>query len=212
MSAPLDSPPMALVRQIASVLALLAAGIVMFGCGGPDQPSSADIDPATAASINDKLDQIEERVAASDCFGDNSAESSLATLQSAVGGELLANEDEAFRTDLEDLLNQLGDQLQTDPQCSAETTSTSTTSTISTTEPTETTPSTTSTETSTTSTPTKTTTTTEPDTTAVPPVDGPPAVPPGQEGDEGSGGVSPGGFGPGREAGKKPKKPKDGGP
>lgn len=212
----LDSPRMALGRQTALLAAFVAAVLAISGCGGDD--SSAGIDPGVAENINTKLDRIQERFDDGNCTGDNSAEDALDNLRNDVP-IVLEGEDDQFVSDLSEMLDDLGTQI--DEQCveaedttTDETTDTTTTDTV---EPP------TTTETTTTDTTTKDTTdTTTRDTTTNPPDNpgngngnGPPA------GGGAPGGGSPptdpggsGGFNPGRKAGKddKPPKPKHGKP
>jgi thioester reductase-like protein len=189
----LHSPPMSPRRLIASCLAVLATGTAMLGCGSSD-PVQVDIPSATVAAINSKLDQIQARFAAGDCTGSNSAESSLESLRAAVNG---LDVDRQFIDDMNEMLDNLGKQI--DAQCrepDKTTTTTSTTDTLPTTTQTttDTVPTTTETTTkeTTQTTTTTDTTTTQPQTSTTTP----------------GGGVSPGG----RNGKKAPKGNRNGKP
>jgi hypothetical protein len=203
---------MAAGRQIALLSALAAALVALAGCGGGDT-SSAGIDPASGEAINAKLDQIQARASEGDCTGENSAKSALESLQGDVSGGLLANEDEGFVSDLSEMLDQLGQQI--DEQCeqkdqtTSSSTKSTTTTTTTTTEPTTTEDTTSTKDHETSSTTTEDTTPTPPDN----PGGGPPPTTPGGGGTPpGQGGTQPGGsggFSPGKEKPepKKPEKP-----
>jgi hypothetical protein len=204
---------MALGRQIALLSALAAALVALAGCGGDDS-TSAGIPVESGDAINAKLDQIQERVAEQDCFGEGSAQSALEALQGDVSGGLLADEDEGFVSDLSEMLDQLGQQIQDQCEQKDQTTSSTeptTTTTTTTTEPT-TTEETTSTKDHETSTPTEDTTEQPPDNSGNNGGGPPPTTPGGGGTPPGQGGTPPGqsgGFSPGRKPAKegKPKKP-----
>lgn len=215
MRSQLNWPRMALARQIAFSLCLLVVGLVLLGCGGGDSSAELSGEPFTAQNeedFNGKLDKIDGYVAEGRC---DTAQSNLDALVTAVGN-VPPETDEGLKTDLLDLLSQLGDQI--DSECvPADTATTSSTST----EPTTTdSSSTTSSESSTTTKSDSTTSSTEstteppPDETT-PPEDGfNPGVgtPPGQGEDipGTSGGTAPGGKKKADKAkeDKKPKGPK----
>ena len=193
----LDSPPMALGRQIAVCVCLLAAGTLLLGCGGNDDSTEITGEAFSTQNeidFNEKLDKIAGYVAEDRC---DTAQSNLGALEDAVQG-VSADTDEGLKSDLLDLLSQLGDQI--DTECVETVTSTTTEETdteSSTTEPVETTSSTSSTSTTdeeTTDPETDTTTPPEDDDDEfVPPEEG---VPPGQGGTiPGTGGTAPGGDG-----------------
>jgi hypothetical protein len=210
---------MALGRRFALLPALAAALVLLAGCGGGDT-TSAGIDPSVGDAINAKLDQIQERVNEGSCTGENSAASSLESLRADVDGPLLDGADDQFVSDLSDMLDQLGQQI--DDQCNQkEPTTTSSTSSTTTTTTETTIPSTTEDTTSSTKEHSTSSTTTSEETTTTPPDNpggGPPATTPGGGGTPpGHGGTPPGqsgGFSPGKKSPKehkaeKPKKHKD---
>ena len=203
----LHSPPMSSAgRLIAACLAVLAAGLVMLGCGSSNEVK-VDLPPETVQAITEKLDQIQERFDAGDCTGPNSAETSLESLQVAVDG--LEGVEQQFTDDMNQMLDNLGEQIADQCQEPEPTTSstTDTTDTVPTT--TDTVPTTTDTTTTTTTDTTKSTTTTT-STTPEPPT-GPPGNPGNPNGNGPGGGVVPGG-GKKENSGhiKKPKPEKDG--
>jgi hypothetical protein len=175
----------------------------MLGCGSGGDVS-VDLAPETVQEITAKLDQIQERFDSGDCTGPNSADSSLASLRAAVealdGGE-------QFTSDMNRMLDNLGQQIAT--QCrEAETTTTEPDTTTDTTPPplTDTTTTTTTKDTTTETTTTKTTTTTTPE---------PPTGPTGNgNGNEPGGGVVPRSKkeNPGKAKNPKAGKAKDGRP
>jgi hypothetical protein len=157
-------------RPIAACLAALTAALLGLGCGSSDS-GGADIPPETAAAINAKLDEVEKRFEDGKCEGSGSAESSLGSLREAVDGELLADADEGFVADLNELLDHLAGLIsekcnpEDEEEPTTDPTTTETTDTVP--ETTDTVPETTeTTETTTTTTDTTrnttTTTTTEP--------------------------------------------------
>lgn len=189
---------MALRRQIAFCLGVFAVAGSLLGCGGGEETTNAKIDPVVADSIREKLAQVKERVDAGSCSGENSAQSSLESLQGEVGGPLLAEERPEFRDDLQELLRELGDQIdaecveaETSPDPTEQTSSTDTEAEESTTTEVETTTSeTTTTDTEPTTAPEDTETTTPPDDTTQPD----PEVPSNPDGNipgTGSGGTAP---------------------
>ena len=202
----LHSPPMSSAgRLIAACVAVFAAGFVMLGCGSGNEVK-VDLPPETVQAITEKLDQIQERFDAGDCTGSNSAETSLESLQAAVDG--LDGVEQQFTDDMNQMLDNLGKQI--DAQCQEPEPTTSSTTDTTDTIPTstDTTPTTTSTSTTTTTDTTKSTTTTSTDTT---PTTGPPGNPNNPNGNGPGGGVVPGG-GKKENSGhiKKPKPVKDG--
>lgn len=214
MRSQLNWPRMALARQIAFSLCLLVVGLVLLGCGGGDSSAELSGEPFTAeneADFNAKLDKIDGYVAEGRC---DTAQSNLDALTTAVGG-VAPETDEGLKTDLLDLLSQLGDQI--DTECVPTDTTTETTTDDTNTEPSTEETTTSSTEKSTTSTepPTDETTTEPPPDETTPPEDGfDPGVgtPPGHGGDipGTSGGTAPGGKKKADKAkdDKKPKGPK----
>ena len=183
----LHSPPMLPRRLIGSCLAVVAAALVMLGCGSSGDPVQVDLPSETVSGVNKKLDQIRERFAAGDCTGANSATSSLDSLKTAVNS---LEVDQQFIDDMNEMLDNLAKQI--DDQC----------------EPAE--------ETTTTDT-TKSTTTTETTTTAPAPPTGPPGNPDNPNGNGPGGGVIPGGgnkkekpkHSGKKDEGGKPKKDED---
>ena len=191
----LHSPPMSSPgRLIASCLAVIAAGLLILGCGSSDQVK-VDLPPETIAAINAKLDQIQGRYDAGNCTGSNSAATSLESLQGAVDG--LQGVDQQFVDDMNQLLDNLGKQIAA--QCQPVDKTTSSTSSTTTTVPpttTDTIPTTTKTTTSTTTDTTKSTTTTTTTGTTTTTPTGP------------GGGVNPGGGKKANAGGPPIKKPK----
>ena len=192
---------MALGRRIACCLGLVAATVLLLGCGSSDS-TSANIDPDIAGDFTDKLAVISGYADEGDC---PHASQALETLKTAVDNES-GQTGEQFTADLQELLDRLGKQI--DDQCeeTVDTTSSSTTDETTETQPILT--DTTSTETSTTTKPTTTSTSTSTSsTTSTPPPpqgNGPPVNPPG--GGTPGGGINPSGkrHSPG-PAIKKPK-------
>ncbi len=189
MKPQLHSPPMSSPgRLIAACLAVVAAGLLMLGCGSGNEVK-VDLPQDTVQAITDKLDQIQERFAAGDCTGSNSAQTSLDALRSAIDG---LDVDEQFVSDMNQMLDNLDEQIAT--QCDPATRTTS-----STTEPTDTLPTTTeptttestTTTTTTTKSTTKDTSSTTTTTTTTPPT-GPPGNPGNPNGNGPGGGVVPG--------------------
>lgn len=221
MNAQLHSGWMALGRQIALCLSLLTLSVVAFGCGSSGETTSADINAETASEYTAKLAKIKDDAQAGDCEG---ALNALDALNGAVDTQADDNGAQ-FTADLQRLLGDLSDQIDSQCKQEADTTSTSSSSSSSTTdpmpvEPTTTTP--TETEESTTKTETKTTTSTSTTQSTTPPPEsggnggsgpGNPAAP-GQNGANpgDGGGVSPGRSGKVKreKPGKGPKKPKRG--
>jgi hypothetical protein len=181
-------------RQVYACLAVLAAGALLFGCGGSGEPSGEPLSDQEVTDYTDNLDKIQAAVDDGDC---DTAQTKLTTLTSAVEA---SNEDgDQTKTDLVTLLDDLGAQIDSDCEPVQETTSTT-----STTETTETVPTETSTtEPTTTSTTEEESSTTTEETTTEPPEEEPPgggSTPPGGGGDDS------GGFEAGKEkAGKGPK-------
>lgn len=119
-------------RRIASLLAVLAAPFALLACGSED-PQSAEIPAELAEDLTAKVDQIRDRIEARDCEGDNSAESSLASLSDAVDNPSI-EVDQEFRDDFQELLGNLRSQIS--EECVEDDRETSTTAE----EPEETTP------------------------------------------------------------------------
>ena len=186
----LHSPPMLPRRLIGSCLAVVAAAIVMLGCGSSGDPVKVDLPSETIAGVNAKLDQIQERFADGKCTGPNSATSSLDSLKTAVNS---LEVDQQFIDDMNEMLDNLAKRI--DDQCepAVETTTTDTTPETTDTIPTTTTPPATDTTTTTTTTDTTKDTTTTTTTTAPEPPTGPPGNPDNPNGNGPGGGVIPGG-------------------
>jgi hypothetical protein len=209
----LHSPPMLPRRLIGSCLAVVAAALVMLGCGSSGDPVQVDLPAETVTGVNAKLDQIQERFTAGKCTGPNSATSSLDSLKTAVNS---LEVDQQFIDDMNEMLDNLAKRI--DDQCepSVETTTTDTTPETTDTLPTTTTPPLTDTTTTTTTDTTKDTTTTT-TTTAPEPPTGPPGNPDNPNGNGPGGGVIPGGGNKkekpkstgNKDEGGKPKKDKD---
>lgn len=126
--AKLDSARMGSVRSISLVIAAFAVLLLSAGCGSED--GGGGLDATDAAAIETKLSQVAERAAAGRCTGDNSALSSLSSLSDFVRGGTLGYVSESTRTDLEELLARLGDQIQSQcEQTDGSAASTTTTST-----------------------------------------------------------------------------------
>ena len=204
----LHSPPMALGRRIACCLGLVAATVLLLGCGSSDT-TSADIDPQTASDLTGQLDRIEAFFQDGNCDRASGAVDNLEKAVDAVSGQT----GEQFTSDMQELVTNLGEQVADECEPPDETTTTPTT-----TEPTESQPTvtddTTPTETSSTTKPTTSSTSTSTSssssttTTTPPPQGNGPPVNPG--GGNPGGGINPGGrrhsAGP---AIKKPKPDKD---
>lgn len=197
---PLHSPRMALRRQIATCLGLLAAGALLLGCGGSDEPKSASISPDTADDLTAKLDVIQERVANGDCSG---ATVALGFLEEGVDN-VSADTGEQFTADMKDLLSQLGDQIDSQCQPIDDPSSTTSSTTTSSTE------ATTSEETSTETEPAETTSTDTHTDPSDPPETNVPGAGQGPPGHDDGGTASPSNTGGITPEKKKPgKKPKD---
>ncbi|MFN8114026.1 MAG: hypothetical protein U0R51_12620 [Solirubrobacterales bacterium] len=196
-------------RLIAACLALLAAGLLMLGCGSGDDVTSADIDPQTATDLTGQLDRIQGFLDDGNCDRASGAVDTLRDAISAVSGKT----GEQFTANAMELTDNLATQVEDQCEPAERTTSSTSSSTDTvptTTEAPETVPTTTETSTTTTE------TTTTKDTTATTPPTGPPGNPnnPNGNGPSGTGpggGVVPGG-GKKENSGhiKKPKPEKDG--
>ena len=201
----LHSPPMALGRRIACCLGLVAATVLLLGCGSSDS-TSADIDPQISSDLTGQVDRIEAFFRDSNCDRASGAVDNLEKAVDAVSDQT----GEQFTSDMQELVTNLGEQVADECEPPEQTTSSTTTD-----EPTESQPivtdDTTPTETSSTTKPTSTSTSTSTSTTTTTPPptgNGPPVNPPG--GGTPGGGINPGGkkhsAGP---AIKKPKPDKD---
>jgi hypothetical protein len=202
----LHSPPMVPRRLIGSCLAVVAAALVMLGCGSSGDPVQVDLPPATVAGVNKKLDQIQDRVTAGDCTGPNSATSSLDSLKAAINS---LEVDQQFIDDMNEMLDNLAERIDAQCEPAEETTTTDTTPETTDTLPTTTTPPLTDTTTSTTTDTTESTTTSTTTTPPEPPT-GPPGNPSNPNGNGPGGGVIPGG-GNKKEKPKHPGKKDEGG-
>jgi hypothetical protein len=172
-------------RLIALCLAVLAAGLLLLGCGSNGDATSADIDPQDASDLTGQLDKIQTFFAAGNCDRANKAVDNLRVAINAVSGRT----GEQFTTDALELTDNLSTRVENQCVEAADTTTTEPTDTDTiptTTEPTTTEP--TTTETTTTETTTKETTTSVPE---------PPTGPPGNPGGGNPGGGNPGGGNPG---------------
>jgi hypothetical protein len=184
----LHSPPMSSAgRLIAACLAVLAAGLVMLGCGSSEDVTGADIDPLTAADLTGQLDRIQGFLDDGNCDRANKA---VNTLRDAIE-DVSGSTGEQFTTNALELTDTLATQVedqceQADPTTSSTTDSTDT---LPTTTTTDTVPTTTETTTTTESTTTKSTTST----TSTTPPTGPPGNPDNPNGNGPGGGVVPGG-------------------
>jgi hypothetical protein len=192
----LHSPPLWSRRPIAAGLSLIAGALIAAGCGS-DEGGDVTFTPQARDDFVNALDTAQAYLDDGDC---ERAIERIEGLQSAV--ETYPDISEQARSDLDELLTELGGQIEED--CVDETT----TSTTTTTEDEETTSSdtteehTTESSTSTEEDTTSSSTTTEETTTEPPPEEEVPppgqggtppgqgGVPPGQEGE--SGGVGPG--------------------
>lgn len=176
---------MSAARAIAALITALAVFVVLSGCRGDGD--SGGLDPIDATAIDEKLAQVEERAAEGRCTGDNSALSSLTSLQEFVASSSLDYVPDQTRSDLQELLGRLGAQIQS--QCEQETDLTTSTTTTDTTE-TETTDTETETTTEKTTSTRETTDTTTRETTSPRPPQG------GGQGGGGNAGSGGGGEGP----------------
>lgn len=203
----LHSPPMSSAgRLTAACLAVLAAGLVMLGCGSSEDVTGADIDPQTASDLTGQLDRIQAFLDAGNCDRANKAVDGLRDGINGVSGTT----GEQFTKNALELTDDLATQVeeQCEPAEKPETSTTDSTDTLPTTTSTDTVP--TTTETSTTTTESTTTTSTTSTTSTTPPT-GPPGNPDNPNGNGPGGGVVPGG-GKKENSGhiKKPKPKKDG--
>ena len=198
----LHSPPLWSRRPIAAGLSLLAGALIAFGCGS-DEGGDVTFTPQARDDFVNALDTAQGYLDDGDC---DRAIERIEGLQSAV--ETYPEISDQARSDLDELLTQLGDQVQED--CVDETTTSTTTSTedeeTTTSDTTEEDTTESSTSTSTEEDTTSSSTTTEETTTEPPPEE---VTPPGQGGTPpGQGGVPPGqagesgGVGPGFESGR----------
>jgi hypothetical protein len=196
MRAKLDSPRMASGRQIAACLILVLIALSFAACG-EDSPQGPKIPPDTAQTLADKLNVIQSRLTPEDeCGSDDSAQTSLDSLQDYVDEVAKQDIDPQIISDLHELIDNVGQKVAAycaDPQSSTTDSTTTTTSTDittttdstkettdkSTTEPTEPTTS-------------STTTTTDPDLTTQPESPSPPSH--SNAGGNGNGGATEGGF------------------
>lgn len=201
MRAQLHSPPVSAPgRQISACLAVVAAALVMLGCGSSSDVTGADIDPNTATDLSGQLDRIQGFFDDGNCDRANKAVDNLRTAIDAVSGTT----GEEFTKNALELTDKLAKQVE--DQCVPAVPTTTTEETIdtepTTTETTDTVPTTTETTTkSTTTTTTKSTTTTTPE-----PPTGPPGNPGNPNGNGPGGGVAPGGGK--KENPRRIKKPK----
>ena len=204
----LHSPPMSSAgRLIAACLAVLAAGLVMLGCGSSEDVTSADIDPQTASDLTGQLHRIKAFLKAGNCDRANGA---VDNLRKAID-DVSSTTGEQFTANAMELTDALADQVE--DQCVDAAKPATTTPEAADTEPPAAEPTITeppaTTETTTTTT---TTTDTDPDTNTTPPTQPPGNQGNGNTGNNGNGpggGVSPGGGkkeNPGRAEKSKPEK------
>jgi hypothetical protein len=97
-------------RLIASCLAMLAAAVVMLGCGSGD-PTSADIDPQTASDLTGQLDKIQAFLDDGNCDRAIGAVDTLREAVNAVSGST----GEQFTADALELVDNL--ETQVEDQC-----------------------------------------------------------------------------------------------
>jgi hypothetical protein len=204
---------MALGRRIACCLGLVAATVLLLGCGSSDS-TSANIDPQISSDLTGQLDRIEAFFRDGNCDRATGAVDNLEKAVEAVSGQT----GEQFTSDMKELVANLGNQVADECEPPEDTTTTPTT----TDEPTESQPmvteDTTPTETSSTTKPTtSSTSTTTSGTTSTPPPppgNGPPVNPPG--GGTPGGGINPSGkrhsSGPANKEPKPDKGHQHGGP
>ena len=196
----LHSPPLWSRRPIAAGLSLLAGALVAFGCGS-DEGGEVTFTPQARDDFVNALDTAQGYLDDGDC---ERAIERIEGLQTAV--ETYPEISDQARSDLDELLTELGGQVEED--CVDEsTTSTTTTTDEETTSSTSTEEETTESTTSTDEEDTTESTTTSEETTTEPPPEEEEVVPPGQGGTPpGQGGIPPGqagesgGVGPGFES------------
>lgn len=109
------------MRGILACVAVLGASVVSVGCGSEEE-TNPQVSSAAATDLENKLDEIQERVDREDC---SAADEALSSLTSAVP-EIDANQD--FKDDFTTLLSDLGAQIseQCTTTAAAEETSTET--------------------------------------------------------------------------------------
>jgi len=182
-------------RSIASCLAVLAAALLMLGCGSRGDVTGADIDPQDASDLTGQLDKIQAFFKAHNC---DRADKAVGNLRKAIN-LTSGRTGEQFTANALELTDNLQTRVEDQCQPPPETTTSSSTEIPDT--DFETTPTTTeesTTETTTETTTTKSTTTTSTSTTTTPP----PTSPPGNPGGGNPGGGPGGGVVPGSSKGK----------
>ncbi len=120
MTPQLHSPRMApRRRRIALLISLLAATLLVAGCGGSDSTQDITGEPflqEDAEAYDVQLDNVAELVAAGDCEG---AVQKVNTLSETVS-TFPADVDGGLKDDLRELLDRLSSQISEDDRCEAE--------------------------------------------------------------------------------------------